>query len=532
MTATYALEVAHRTLIILAPEIILLAVATAMMTAGAFIKRPRHFWSILSAGTLVFAIIPLFLHRNAGVDIYASTVLNDPLSGYSRLFFLLTGLIVLALAHDQVDDARAPEFFGSLLMIHAGAMIVAASNELVLMFVGLELISIPTYLLLYLLKRTSATQEAATKYFFLSIFSSALLLYGMAYLYGLTGVSNLKGIANLVEYAPGVPNPQLALIALVFIMAGLGFRVAAVPFHFYAPDVYQASPTILTAVLAWIPKAVGFLAIIRILICVLAGAGVENPTVDKAITLAWIIAAITMTLGNTVALGQENLKRLFAYSSIAHAGYLMIGVAVAFRTRPGSTGIYLGIEGILFYLFAYALMTLGAFGVILAANTGNQAVENVDDLSGLGQSQPLLALAMTICLFSLVGIPGLAGFWGKFSIFGAAFSAGPVADTRMLQVLTVIAVLNSAAGAYYYLRIVVNMYLKPARIPHELRIPLPTALAIGACASLTLILGIFPGSIIRITHESAVAALSHPVPESLPAGEVAPVTVVTPVTAR
>jgi NADH-quinone oxidoreductase subunit N len=516
MTATYALEVAHRTLFLLLPEILLLAVATAMMTAGAFIKRPRHVWSVLSAGTIVVAIIGLILHRNLTIDIYASTVLNDPLSGYSRLFFLLTALIVLALGHDQVDDARAPEFFGSLLMIHAGAMIVAASNELVLMFVGLELISIPTYLLLYLLRRTSATQEAATKYFFLSIFSSALLLFGMAYLYGLTGVSNLKGLAYLVEFAPGVPHPQLALVALVFIMAGLGFRVASVPFHFYAPDVYQASPTILAAVLAWIPKAVGFLAIIRVLVCVFAGAGDENPIVDKAITLSWIIAAITMTLGNTVALGQENLKRLFAYSSIAHAGYLMIGVAVAFRTRPGSSGIYLGIEGVLFYLFAYALMTLGAFGVILAANTGNRAVEDVDDLSGLGQSQPLLAFAMTICLFSLAGIPPLAGFWGKFTLFGSAFSAGPAADTRSLQLLTVIAVLNSAAGAYYYLRIVVNMYLKPARAPHELSVPWPTAFAIGTCASLTLILGLFPGVITRITHESAVAAMSHPAPDTLP----------------
>ena len=200
---------------------------------------------------------------------------------------------MLALAHDEPADDTAGEFFGAFLMINAGAMLVAAANELVFLFVGLELVSIPTYLLLYLSRRTSTTQEAATKYFFLSIFSSGLLLYGLAFLYGVTGVSNLKALATLSWFLPSIPHPQLGLIAIVFVMAGLCFRVAAVPFHFYAPDVYQGSPTVLAALLSWVPKAVGFLAMVRALTAVFSVKGPDDPLVQKAVMICWVIAAAT-----------------------------------------------------------------------------------------------------------------------------------------------------------------------------------------------------------------------------------------------
>ncbi len=188
---------------------------------------------------------------------------------------------------------------------------------------------------MYLPRRNATTQEAATKYFYLSIFSSALLLFGLAYLYGLAGVSNLKALGYVVHYAPGLMSRWFGLIAVLFVMAGLGFRVAAVPFHFYAPDVYQGSPTIIAALLAWVPKAIGFLAMIRVLTSVLGG----SLLADKAIVLGWVLAVATMTLGNTVALLQDDLKRLLAYSSIAHAGYLLIGVTAAFTGGPGAGGV-------------------------------------------------------------------------------------------------------------------------------------------------------------------------------------------------
>lgn len=510
---TSAYEVARQTFVIVLPEVLLLLTATVMMTAGAFVKTTRRTWVVVSTSALGVALLALLLVSGQTTDPYSSVVLNDAFSTYGRLLFLLTGLVVLALAHDLVDDARAAEFFGSLLVIDAGAMLVAASNELVLLFVGLELVSIPTYLLLYLPRRNATTMEAATKYFFLSIFSSALLLFGLAYLYGLTGLSNMKALAYLAGHVSNVPQPQLALVAVVFVVAGLGFRVAAVPFHFYAPDVYQGSPVVLAALLSWLPKAVGFMAMLRTITMVVSAAQTSVDLVHRAVLLAFIISAITMTLGNTVALAQNNLKRLLAYSSIAHAGYLMIGVAVAFRNPSGGGGVYLGAEAILFYLTAYALMTLGAFGVIILLSTPERPVETVDDLSGLGQTHPAAALAMAICLFSLAGIPPLAGFWGKLELFAAAFSAGTGGEAQLFQWLTVIAVLNSAAGAYYYLRIVVGMYLKePAKQPLEPRMTWPATIAVAVCAGFSLLFGLLPSPIAHATREAAEAAVSLPDP--------------------
>ena len=516
-----AIESARQTLLILLPEVLILLSAMAMMTAGAFVKVPRRTWSIASAATLVVALLALVLLRNQVTDPYGSVALNDAMSGYGRMFFLLTGLLVLAMAHNQVDDARAPEFFGSLLFINAGAMLVTSANELVFLFVGLELVSIPTYLLLYLSRRTASTQEAATKYFFLSLFSSGLLLFGMTYLYGMVGVSNLKALSYLAQVSmtlPSVPHPILGLIAVVFIVAGLGFRVAAVPFHFYAPDVYQGSPTILAALLAWVPKGIGFIALLRTVTAVIPTdtAPPTNNLTQQAAVLCWIVAAVTMTLGNTVALSQTNLKRLFAYSSIAHAGYLMIGITVALRNGPSLAGITLGSESVLFYLVSYALMTLGVFAVIIGLSTPERSVETVDDLAGLAKSHPILALAMATCLFSLAGIPPLAGFLGKANLFFAAFSAAPSSDARMYQSLAVIGVVNSAIGAYYYLKIVVAMYFRePVGKPLTPALAWPTATAIGACSTLTVLLGLWAQPIYSASRASAEALVLHPEPVAL-----------------
>lgn len=521
MNPSVPIEVARQTVVTLLPEILILLAATAIMTAGAFVQWPRRYWAALASGTLGAALIALLAVSGdqGATDIYASVALNDSLAFYARLFLLLTGLLVMALAHDQVDEGRAPEFFGCLLIVHAGSMLVATANELVFLFVSLELVSIPTYLLLYLPRRTMTTQESATKYFFLSIFSSGLLLYGLTFLYGLFGVSNLKALAFLVEFGPIGIQPELSVIAAVFILGGLSFRVAAVPFHFYAPDVYQGSPALIAGLLSWIPKGVGFLAMIRVLTSVLSPAQVENPVVGKVLLLTWIVAAVTMTLGNTLALRQEDLKRLLAYSSIAHAGYLMIGIVAALHNDVPGSQLYLGAEGLLFYLFAYALMTLGVFAVIIALNQGQGRYESVTDLSGLGRSRPLMALAMALCLFSLAGIPPLAGFWGKFQLFAAALSASRDEGSRALQLLVFIGVLNSAAGAYYYLRIVVMMYLRPAPAsdsPAVARLAWPTALALTACAGLTVLFGLFPAPISRASRASAEASLQHPQPAPTP----------------
>lgn len=508
---TNAYDSALRTMAILAPELVLLLAAMALMTLSAFIRRSTRWWCTAAFVAIVAALLALAWNTGKETDLYTSAALNDALSYWARALVLLSGLLILGMAHDEPPDERAGEFFGALLMMNAGTMLVAAANDIVFLFVGLELVSIPTYLILYLSRRTPTTQEAATKYFYLSIFASALLLYGLAFLYGSTGLSNLKAIAYLCSRPVNMPNVQLGLIAVVFVMAGLCFRVAAVPLHFYAPDVYQGSPTVIAAILSWLPKAVGFLAMIRALTSVFSQASSE--LVQQATMLSWIIAAATMILGNFVALLQENLKRLLAYSSIAHAGYLMVGVTAAFAIGQHGTELYHGAEGIFFYLVAYSLMTLGAFAVIIALRIGDRPVESVRQLAGLGWTRPWPALALSICLLSLSGIPPLIGFWGKFEIFASALSAQGMDSSWSLLVLAIIGVLSSAVGAYYYLRIVVLMYLSPAQGEVQVRGGWPLASTIAACAGLTVVLGLFWGAVAGTAREAAHAATAHPDPE-------------------
>lgn len=512
MTPEYAYQTVQQTLYVLAPEILLVAVAIVMMTAAPFVQVARKGWCAIAAAALAAGILVLMGTRHVDPDVYVGTAINDAMSFYVRLFVLLSGFILLGLAHREPPEDRSAEFFGSFLMIQAGAMLTASANDLILLFVGLELVSIPTYLLLYLSRRTPSTQEAATKYFFLSIFASALLLYGMAFLYGVAGTTNLKALGALAASSiPYFPNTSLGILAVVFIMAGLCFRVAAVPLHFYAPDVYQASPLPIAALLAWIPKVVGFVAMIRALTAVLAAREVGDPLVHKVVLLCWIIAAATMTLGNAVALLQSDLKRLLAYSSIAHAGYLMVGITAAFAGGEKGIALYHGSESVLFYLAAYAFMTLGAFAVILALRTRDgRPATTIDDLAGLGWTNRIPALGLTVCLLSLMGFPPLAGFFGKLQIFAAAFSAVDGEEAGSLKLLAIVGMLNAAVGAFYYLRIIVLMYFGTAAEPLTATGGWPVALAAGACASLSVLIGIAPDSLSRACRDASVAANARP----------------------
>ncbi len=308
------------------------------------------------------------------------------------------------------------------------------------------------------------------------------------------------------------PHSALALVAIVFIISGLCFRVAAVPLQFYAPDVYQGSPTVIAALFAWVPKAVGFLAMIKTLTAVFSAREVTNPLVQKAIIITWIIAAATMIWGNVLALLQNNLKRLMAYSSIAHAGYLMVGITASFANDGGTGGIYYGSESVLFYLVVYALMTVGTFGGFMLLRLGGRELETVEELDGLGWVHPWPALGLSICLLSLSGIPPLAGFMGKLEIFAAAIAARERVETSGFLLLAVIGMLTSAIGAYYYLRIVVVMYLRPSRQPVELSGGWPVALPVAACAGLSLLLGVFSGPLVHGARSAAESALARPDP--------------------
>jgi NADH-quinone oxidoreductase subunit N len=378
---------------------------------------------------------------------------------------------------------------------------------LVTLFLSLELISIPTYVLLYLPRYDDAAQEAAMKYFLLSIFSSALTLFGFSYLYGLAGTTNLPALlAALGNVGPDGLLPRTAQVALVMVVAGLGFRITAVPFHFYAPDVYQGTPTVAAALLAFIPKVAGFVALVRVLGFLWID---RTGTVGLALgaqvpMLFFILAAVTMFLGNLLGLLQDNLKRLLAYSSVAHAGYMLMGLAVAPDLHVRGEETAGGVDAVLFYLVAYGAMTIGAFAILAYLSTPQRPVEMIEDLAGLSRSHPGVALLMALFLFSLIGIPLTAGFAGKLVLFFGAMAVPQ--HPWLFRILALIGVINAAIGAWYYLRVLVVMYLRNPIKPLENARSWPGLATLWICAALTLFLGVYPNPLLRVSRAAAAPA--------------------------
>jgi NADH-quinone oxidoreductase subunit N len=472
------------------PEVVLLVAACILFIGGTVSRGNRQLWGTVALLGLAAAAITAAIRPTVGLVATASPIAPDGLAHFARVLALLGGAVLVLLSWDEVPDAWAGEFHACLLLTVAGTALAGLANDLITLFVALELVSIPTYVLLYLPRHDRPAREAAVKYFLLSIFSSAFLLFGFSYLYGLTGTTNLPAVLDAFSGAESgtAGPPVLAMVAVVMIVAGLGFRITAVPFHFYAPDVYQGAPTGGAALLAFIPKVAGFVALVRIL-GYAAADGTAGLTLKMQVPLLfWIIAAITMTLGNVVALWQDNLQRILAYSSVAHAGYMLIGLATAPYLAGAAAG---GVGAVLFYLVAYGAMTLGAFAVLAVLNSGGRRVETVDDLAGLGRTHPRLALLMALFLFSLIGLPLTAGFTGKLLLFWGAVDVGAQEGGWLYVVLAVVGVLNAAIGAYYYLRIIAVMYLRSALEP--LARPRSQAgwVAVWACAAVTVWLGVY-----------------------------------------
>jgi NADH-quinone oxidoreductase subunit N len=440
----------------------------------------------------------------------------------------MTLLILVLMTWPEVREGIATEYYACLLIAGAGASFVGRANDLITLFLSLELLSIPTYVLLYLPVRTHLNQEAAAKYFLLSVMSSAILLFGFSYLYGLAGSTNISAITAALTNAhagindhPNVLSP-MALLGIVLVTAALGFRVTMVPFHFYAPDVYQGGPTGVVAQLAVLPKIAGFTALGRLL--GMFGSHALHLPFEAATQfplLLWILAILTMTVGNVLALLQDNLKRMLAYSSVAHAGYMLMGLIVASslpetlgtpRIDPANEKVLGvvgptvgGIDALLVYLVAYALMTLGAFAIILYLSSSERPVESIDDLAGIGRSHPLPAAAMAIFLFSLIGMPLTAGFAGKLLLFMGAFTApsGTGEMGNLYRVLAVVAAVNSAIGAYYYLRVIGVMFLRSPLRPLPGSQAIPALLAAVVLALATLFFGIYPEPLARAARKAA-----------------------------
>jgi NADH-quinone oxidoreductase subunit N len=501
------------TIYLLLPELILVLAATLIYVAGAFWPERRG-WSWLAAASLLMAGVALFLQvrmpvvrdtvfaaESAG-GIFSGPIVVDLLSLVSRGLILAVGLLFIMLTARTAAETQEPEFMGSLLLLIAGLNLVAMANDLVIVFLGLEMVSIPTYVLLFLgsghVQRYAAQrQEAGTKYFFLSILSSAILLYGFSFLYGVAGSTQLSTIFETLKNPTAEVSGMVMFskLAMVLIFSGLGFRLTAVPFHFYAPDVYQGTTNPNAGLLAVMPKIAALLALVRIVM--VAMPGMER--VGWQLTLA--MAIVTMTLGNLLALWQNNVRRLLAYSSIAHAGYMLIGLSVGFATAGGaeSPTTIDGVGSTLFYLMVYSLATAGTFAAITFLGSAKKQIDTVEDLAGLAQTNPRTAAAVAIFMFSLAGLPPLAGFWGKFGLLTGALGV----DSRAADLtnglwpwflmLSIVTVLNAAIAAAYYLRIVATMYFRPPLAVPAAQGGMGAAMAMFACAVLVVGTGLDPG---------------------------------------
>jgi len=505
------------------PEIVLCAVACVLLLMGVSMKPAvRRSAPVLALVALIAAgalqLSPL-LRRQEVFDSRWHTVYVFEFARYIKMLSAGMGVLLVMLAWPgnrqgtggpALDwGTEAGEFFALMLLSIAGVFIVAGANDIMLLFLGIELASIPTYIMVSISRPLEAAQEAGVKYFFLGAMAAALMLFGFSYLYGTTGTTKLDQIITLMG---PVWHPWQTMAVLVLI-AGFSFKMAVVPLHVYAGDVYEGAGTPVTAFLSFVPKISGFVALLKILYAVSGGNWVVPPEIFK---LLWVLAALTMTVGNVLGLVQvQNVKRTLAYSSIAHSGYMMVGVTALVHSAD-STVQAAALQGVLFYLAAYGLMNVGAFGVLILLpsrrNIPATSAETFDDLAGLGHKHLLLGLAMSVSCFSLIGLPLTVGFFGKFYLIAPAFKAG-------LNWLVVILVLNAAISAAYYLKIVAALFLRTEPLPtrfgavavpessgQPIHYPVPVLVSIGVSMVGVLWLGIVLPATQRLTDRTVAAS--------------------------
>lgn len=479
---------------VIAPELILTLAAFAVIFWELVTRTRNHLPSaaLASMGAIAALVVTLSTgHLN--LSTFSDTVVLDPYASFFKVIFLFGLILSISLSLKQVSDSGSKdhsEYYALMIFATVGMMVMATGRELITIFLGLELLSMSLYILAGFFRRDTLSNEAALKYFVLGSFATGILLFGMSYIYGVAGSTHLRVIGETLSAHPETVTDKALLIGLFLVLVGFGFKISVVPFHQWTPDVYQGAPTPVTAFMSAGPKAAGIAALIRVLMEAMPQMGQQWEI------LVAVLAVLTMTVGNLAALAQTNIKRMLAYSSIAHVGYILIGLVASVGGRADRA-----LSAIMFYLLAYTFMNIGAFAILIFLRREGMPNEDLEDYSGLSRRTPFAALAMLIFLFSLAGIPPTAGFAAKLSIFYAAIQGG-------YYWLAIIGILNSAVAAYYYLRVVVIMYMREpeGELPAAETSPLLWA-GIALALAGTILLGILPGGVLETARLSAVILL-------------------------
>ncbi len=464
-----------RDIALIKPELWLTGLAIVVLLAELIIKKKEV---IAFLGIIAIAVTAFITLNVAPGLAFKEMYTSDGYSMFFKFIFFISSILTILLSMRYLgnENVHYGEYYSLLLFSVLGMSFMASSNDLILLYLGTELMALSIYVLAGFKRYDARSNEAALKYFLLGAFSSALLLYGISFIYLLTGTTNLREIAQ--RLISGSSEPVL-MIALLFLASAFAFKIAAVPFHMWSPDVYEGAPTPITAFMSVGPKAAGFAVIGRVFIIALGSIAVDWKTV------LMVLSVLTMIVGNVLAISQTNIKRMLAYSSIAHSGYALLGIIAGTPEGIGST---------MLYLFIYAFMNIGAFAIVTIM--GREG-EQLSDYEGLGKTEPLWAALMLIFMFSLTGIPPTAGFVGKFYLFMSVINAGYTG-------LAILAVIMSAVSAYFYLRVVMLMYMKEPSKSVSVSPNLPEALAVTITTGLVLLMGVSPYYFI----EFAKAAMS------------------------
>jgi len=462
----------------LVPEIIVALAACGILLLDVFTPSERRHWSGFAAiiTCLIAAVAGLSVAGPSPVEAFYGFFVLDPFAVFMKLLIYAATILAIILSFDYMrDEQNIGEYYSLMLFCMLGMMLMVSASDFITMYLGMELMALCTYVLVAYQRDVLRSSEAALKYFILGALSSGMLLYGISFLYGVTGSTDFSEVGQALATAG--PEARTAIVlGMVFLLAGLAFKVSAVPFHMWTPDAYEGAPTSITAFMSVAPKVAGFAILIRVIVDVM-----PSLQTDYIMIFSWL-AVLSMAVGNLAAIAQRSIKRMLAYSTIGHVGFALLGLIAASAS---------GYAAMLVYLSVYLFMNMGAFAIVILMRREGIQGELLDDFAGLASARPGYALAMGVFMFSLAGIPFMGGFWAKYAVFAAAIEAGHL-------YIALIGILFSVIGAFYYLRVVKYIYFDEERVAFNFVESLPMQATVALAALVVVAIGIFPGPLMDL----------------------------------